>query len=517
MEKMSYKDSIDALKASTMFHMSLGSKELFHSNFLHWISIVNWDAFLNIMHGLADTKEFWWEQKFSPEKNNLEVRREYHNFDLSIYLLDSEKVKEAISQIDDKDDEDDEIYNLDNEGVRKVQKWIPVLILENKMKSLPYDEQLENYTLQAFSEWRKGELVSSCIKELKGKETTTILKKKGITFILLSLMQAEDIMHEVTIKYSYYKNDYSFSFGWVHKTYSDLLSLLSEKVQFNKELDKLVLNDYCGFLRAMINLGQCWIVNPDESFRCQIYPWKINTPSANNRAREIEEYKKLRIHDIHEKLMYCHLLSMLEKKLSDKFKDNGIGPMRYDTRVNKQRYKDGCRLFTKSDYAHGVGIFEVQYFVFPFERQDKGKEEFFKLILQVQGNRYCHMLICNDIVEESSVEGSEKNKKTISVNVKNLEKYWKSYGVSIEQSLGNYISINGQPPSFFNLTPEKGRYGQYGKNNIYQYVDIPENATVNAVINGMVNDIEAIYKWASNVIPSITENERDNREGAPKR
>ena len=103
--------SLKTLQDSTMFHMSLGSKELFHSNFLHWISIVNWNAFLNIMHGLTDVEKFWWEDKYCPDKNNLEVRRESQNFDLSIYILIEEKEEK--------------------------QKWIPVLVLENKVKSIP--------------------------------------------------------------------------------------------------------------------------------------------------------------------------------------------------------------------------------------------------------------------------------------------------------------------------------------------------------------------------------------------
>lgn len=503
MKANDYKKDIETLQKSTMFHMSLGSKELFHSNFLHWISIVNWDFFLEIMHKLAETKAFWWEEEFSPRKNNLEVRREYHNFDLSIYLLDSEKeVKDANNQEDIKEEDDNVVYNQDAEGVRKVQKWIPVLILENKMKSIPYDEQLENYTSDAFNEWKRGERISPLIKELKGEKETTILENKGITFILLSLIQSASITDKVTITYSYYKKNYSFPFKWFHKTYSDLLYALSKKVFFENELDKLILVDYCRFLKAMIELGQCWTVILDESFRCQVYPWKINTPQSNNRIREIEDYKKLRIHDIHEKLMYSHLLSILDNKLSDAFKsESSIGPKRYDAKTNTKCYQEsGCRLFTKSDYAHGVGIFEVQYFVFPFAPQDKGKEDFFKLILQVQGDRYCHMLICNDIVEESDIVGDKKNKKTIGVNVKKLEKYWTNSSVSIDQSIGNYISINGGTPSIFESSPEKGKYCHYGKNNIYQYVEIPEDATVNNVIDQMISDIKVIDKWARSFI-----------------
>ena len=106
-----YEEYLKELRDSTMFHMSLGSKELFHSNFLHWISIVNWDAFLQIMRDLAGLKKdevFWWEKEgvldchekpYHTDNNNIEVRREFHNFDLSIYILDSEEKHAKESKI----------------------------------------------------------------------------------------------------------------------------------------------------------------------------------------------------------------------------------------------------------------------------------------------------------------------------------------------------------------------------------------------------------------------------------
>jgi hypothetical protein len=91
-----------------MFHLSLGSKELFHSNFLYWLSIVDRDAFLSVMHGLAKVEKFWWEDSYS--QDNIEVRRESRNFDLSIYVKTyTEKSKKG--------------------EIREVETWIPVLVL----------------------------------------------------------------------------------------------------------------------------------------------------------------------------------------------------------------------------------------------------------------------------------------------------------------------------------------------------------------------------------------------------
>ena len=176
------------LESSTMFHMSLGSKELFHSNFLHWISIINWDVFLMIMHGLADVKRFWWEDSYCPDKNNLEVRRESQSFDLSIYIL-VEKAKRGEKE--------------------ETQKWIPVLVLENKVKSIPYKKQLERYKEKAKKEWRKKDWQDG----------------RYITFILLSLWQdlPDDILP------SGQTNSSGPKCNWTNKSYFDLSGLLSKE------------------------------------------------------------------------------------------------------------------------------------------------------------------------------------------------------------------------------------------------------------------------------------------------
>lgn len=120
-KEFNFNDEVDTLKNSSMFYMSLGSKELFHSNFLHWLSIINFDVFLKIMHGLSYVEKFWWEEQdqYKPDLNNIEVRREFHNFDLSIYI-----------KVGEKHHRNGESYDV----------WLPVLILENKMKSLAYQD-----------------------------------------------------------------------------------------------------------------------------------------------------------------------------------------------------------------------------------------------------------------------------------------------------------------------------------------------------------------------------------------
>ena len=99
------------LNKNPMFHLSLGSKELFHSNFLAFLWDQNPKAFLELLNDLclnsinvADLLN----------KKELTLDREKENFDICIHHKEGKK----------------EIYDI---------------IIENKVKSIPYKEQLEDY------------------------------------------------------------------------------------------------------------------------------------------------------------------------------------------------------------------------------------------------------------------------------------------------------------------------------------------------------------------------------------
>ena len=114
------------LKKSPMFKLSLSSKELFHSNFLEWLSNVDQDAFKKLilkMAGIAE-KSYRWPDVWR-------VKREYNNFDLCIVAYDQYNKKNEDERIDDDDD-----FRI-------------LFVIENKVKSIPYKEQLERYSQEA--------------------------------------------------------------------------------------------------------------------------------------------------------------------------------------------------------------------------------------------------------------------------------------------------------------------------------------------------------------------------------
>ncbi len=91
-------NTIDYLKKSPIYAMSLGSKELFHSNFWEWL-IKRYRCF---------AKVFFPDANF--EGKELSFKREYKHMDLTLHTADS------------------------------------IYVIENKFKSLPDKEQLERYT-----------------------------------------------------------------------------------------------------------------------------------------------------------------------------------------------------------------------------------------------------------------------------------------------------------------------------------------------------------------------------------
>ena len=102
------------IEKSPMFQLSLGSKELFHTNFLYWLWKAAPNAFWRIM-GSFDIK--------ADEKGSLVVKREWEHFDLSI-------VHETVKKKKGKD-----VKIVDN----------IVAVIENKVKSIPRIKQLDNY------------------------------------------------------------------------------------------------------------------------------------------------------------------------------------------------------------------------------------------------------------------------------------------------------------------------------------------------------------------------------------
>ena len=227
---MENKDLIAILKESPLFNLSLSSKELFHSNFLWWLGSNErtFPLFKQVMERFVGTALQW-------TFDNVSVKRENKHIDLC---------------------------------VRNKTGKNPLLILENKVKSIPNKEQLKEY-------YEK--------------------EPKAENYVLLSL--ATEFFDKAAIE-NISENGNKI---WKICSYADFAEALKIIPDGLTQYECELINDYRTFILYLHELAQQWIgnVRPDSLFK--------------EKSEKIEE---CRLHDLYDKLRYSQLALMLQKQLN---------------------------------------------------------------------------------------------------------------------------------------------------------------------------------------------------------
>lgn len=212
---------IKKIDKSPMFQLSLGSKELFHSNFLYWLSKAEPNAFWKIMYLFGINTD---------DKDSLVVKREWNHFDLSIVQMSS------------KGEGENEEASHDVNDI--------LAVIENKVKSIPDKHQMERY--------------AGSIAKLD--------KKQGCVKILLSLIEPEFDDDEWThISYERYLTNLRSCMDDVQQSYNaaiftDYCNMVDYMIGFKnswigdeKELLKTrytnILNSYNAQEAAMLRIN----------------------------------------------------------------------------------------------------------------------------------------------------------------------------------------------------------------------------------------------------------------------
>jgi hypothetical protein len=346
---------LNNIENSFTFQMSLGSKELFHSNFLHWLSFIDWDGFLKVLHELSGVEQFWWEdphcgveasvgagkQPFRPENGNIEVRREYNHYDLSIYILVG--------------------FTNPRKSGKPAKKWQPVFVLENKVKSMPYQKQLDDYANKVYEEWEKSLPVNNT------------WQNQGITALLLTLFDG------ITISPSNVGNNNTLP--WNVRNYQQLKSVVSQI----SDKEKTIIDDYCTFIEALHHLSQTddWMVSENDDY-------------VNKMIGGGDEEKRLRISDLREKVHFERMLKIFEEK------------------VKKSSLKDNCehsykghaekgKVYYETAFSRGTGIFQPFIII----------NDDYWLMIQLQGHQYRRCVITNKKDDAKMASIINKLKQTI--------------------------------------------------------------------------------------------------------
>ncbi len=340
---------LEELKKSPLFYLSAGSKELFHSDFLYWLATQHWEIFIRVMRVLAGLKvdePFWWEECATFDARNLKVMREQSHFDLSVYHR------------------------------FEAEKWVPVLVLENKVKSLPYVDQLVEYSAEAEKKWAHIENNGKGINN-NGKDL--------MTFILLSLTDAISLYNDSKLKL------------WTFRNYADLANTLDNNLKHLKGYPKQLCEDYCHFIHAISELANTWKVNTSDSYLPRLCPQAIKDKDKNlldDKGKELFEktYKEytnlseLRMNDIWQKVSFDELRNLLEEELSK-------AGIRFSC---FSRDKNGMTpgFYLATGYTNDTGLIELRYVLnnHPF------KKDPVSILIQIQGKQYRYAVTSDNIV-----------------------------------------------------------------------------------------------------------------------
>lgn len=287
-------EEVKALQSSPLFQFSLGSKELFHSNFLAWLfELYPEESGRALSPFLKD---------LSGNVSVVSVAREQKNRDLTIRFGNGQE-----------------------------------LIIENKVKSLPYLEQLEMYSANATD---------------------------NQSFLLLTL-STPPFSSDGVIKI---ENEDGAFVEWNILTYSSMSTIIGEiRSAIQNDYHRLILSDYETFIFSLSNIFTQHESSDDDLFA------SFHTPSE---SPALELLQPLRMGDLYQKLRYEAFAVQIFKELEP------IVPGRVVlSDPNHYTENDGW-----INISHGMsnseGMVTVSYVL------TKG----LYLTIQIQGGSYRHMV-----------------------------------------------------------------------------------------------------------------------------
>ena len=317
-------DELEELYKNPMFRISLGSKELFHSNFLAFLWDCDKQAFLNVINDLLpEGKKINVSELLG--KEGLTIYREKKNLDLCI--CHTENNKECID-----------------------------IVIENKVKSIPYIEQLDEYRQTA--------------AKPQDKDST------AVTYILLTL--AEVFPNKEAIE----KKD------WNIITYDQLVKAIKQYYHKNNIEPRLqqYVADYTDFI--------------DKLSALQIVD-KFNDEPFHNPAI-IEAYHKKKLSDLYLKQRGSYFICLLLSKITEAQKNNRLGKI--DIKQGAKSQASGKNVVDNSKnaiiyLASGMnrGKSTITIHIYPKESQSS-------YALQIEGNQYRHMFIQSGLIAKRNEE-----------------------------------------------------------------------------------------------------------------
>lgn len=254
------------LQKSPLFHLSMASKELFHSNMIYWI----WNSyprlFCQIMKGLGVDTSKW--------PNEWSVHREYKHFDLAVC-----------------------------EGKEDGARGNTLLLIENKVKSVPYKEQLDRYRAQ-----------------LEGKKPQ---------MLLLSL--ATEFPHQKEIEKD----------GWLIVNYKELAAAIRCVIsEVPNSYHQQLLNDYCHYISCLHQKQEQWKYQTDVPYLKTIVHGEENVDG---------------LEDVRKKIMFSRMAIGLQQRLK-----NATFATNKEIMKDTATTNDVGKIFINWGMSHSQGLLDVK-------------------------------------------------------------------------------------------------------------------------------------------------------------
>jgi len=301
---------INKLKESPLFNLSLSSKELFHSNFLYWLGNKYPNEFGKIF------KKFL---KIETDDNEAkDFQREKSNIDLSFKYKDGQQI-----------------------------------LIENKVKSIPYIEQLQKYSKKHASDTNNN-------------------------FILLSLSEPKFINSD---------NKGNESTKWQYLSYKELSDeLLSMSDQISDGYHNQIVKDYCQFIDNLVEINN--EIKLDSGMYFDFHS-KVN--------RFYRELQKIRLHDFYLKRIYELFAFHIYKEVENMTLEGNAELIGFGLPIKELWGNDNESIFISHGMTRGQGLFDLKYKV----------SDHLLLGIQIQGDHY------RMVVEDNNSQIAKKIKEEL--------------------------------------------------------------------------------------------------------
>jgi hypothetical protein len=410
-------DSITkSLKDNFLFQVSLGSKELFHSNLIAWLleqknKNGEYEALSNFIKTFAKK-----DVAIITEENTPEIAREENKIDLTI------KWKE--------------------EG-----KW-NMIFIENKMKSIPTSEQLNEYNKKT--------------DKLHDTTNRDGLQRKIIKKFLLTP----------------FKSDVnSDSKKWDNITYQeDVITFLETIKELSFDNDtrhdnddvKYAIKKYISFLKNQNKLLLSFNFNNTEDFKLRNYDFYV--------SEEMDEVRNLRLHDLILKLAHEKIGLLIKNILSNDSTDQ----YRIFEYYPKDEFKSG-NIYITNGFSRSTGITDIKICV--------DAKQF--IGLQLQGNSLKY------ITEVFGPKKLQLKNKEFAFNLLNN-------GLWFYNENGMLLSGKGRNKELV-ISNSGEVFNSYGLNFIYLNMDVSSYANnpiitlVKFIVNEIKRVLENIDKFKQNI------------------